>query len=162
MTSKAIVLLVICMILTSCLLLPRTRLDVFQYESIDPESAWSVGDISVDRRALETEIAGMVPEILMPLAHAYRLPLAVRQEQAPLVLDISIRELEFTRNLDTLNSISYAATLREKDSGKRLAQTIYSEETSETIASFYHLYALTDTILKSLSAKLAKQAKRDG
>ncbi len=103
----------------------------------------------------------MVPEILTPLAHAYRLPLAVQQEQAPLELDISIRELEFTRNLDTLNSISYTAILRDKDSGKKLAQTIYSEETSETIASFYHLYAVTETILKSLSAKLAKQAKKN-
>jgi hypothetical protein len=103
----------------------------------------------------------MVPEILLPLAHAYRLPLAGQQEQAPLELGIGIRELEFTRNLDTLNSISYAATLRDKESGKMLAQTIYSEESSETISSFYHLYAVTDIVLKSLSAKLAKQAKKN-
>ncbi len=162
MSTKAIGLLMTGMILASCLLLPRTRLDVYQYESVDPESAWSIGSIDVERKALEAEIARMVPEILIPLAHAYRLPLAAHQEQVPLVLDISIRELEFTRNLDTLNSISYTATLRERDGGLRLAQTIYSEETSETIASFYHLYSVTDTILKSLSAKLAKQAKKDG
>jgi hypothetical protein len=156
-----ICLLAASLISSSCLLLPRTRLDVFQYDSVDPELAWSLGSIEVERKTMDEEIARMVPEILAPLAHAYRLPLAVQQEQAPLELDISIRELEFTRNLDTLNSISYTAILRDKESGKKLAQTIYSEETSETIASFYHLYAVTETILKSLSAKLAKQAKKN-
>jgi hypothetical protein len=161
MNTKAICLLAASLISSSCLLLPRSRLAVFQYDSVDPELAWSLGSIDVERKTMEAEIARMVPEILTPLAHAYRLPLAGRQEQAPVELDIGIRELEFTRNLDTLNSISYTATLRDKGSGKILAQTIYSEESSETIASFYHLYAVTDFVLKSLSAKLAKQAKKN-
>ena len=161
MNTKLICLLAASLIASSCLLLPRSRLAVFQYDPVDPGLAWSLGSVVVERKTMEAEIARMVPEILMPLAHAYRLPLASPQEQAPLELDIGIRELEFTRSLDTLSSISYTATLRDKGSGKMLAQTIYSEESSETISSFYHLYAVTDIVLKSLSAKLAKQAKKN-
>jgi hypothetical protein len=85
-----------------------------------------------------------------------------QQDPGRLRLDINIIEREFTRGLDTLNSLSYTATLNDSETGRQLAQTIYSEESRETIASFYHLYAISEKVLKSLSVKLARQAKNNG
>jgi hypothetical protein len=160
MNKKAMCLMAT-LLLGSCLLFPRTRLDVLLYDSVDPRSSWSLGSIRVERKTMDVEIARMVPEIMVPLAHLCKLPLRT-QELGRLRLDINIIEREFTRGLDTLNSISYTATLYESESGRQLAQTIYSEESRETIASFYHLYAISEKVLNGLAVKLAKQAKNNG
>jgi hypothetical protein len=162
MNKKAMCLLSATLFLGSCLLFPRTRLDVLLYDPVDPRSSWSLGSIRVEHKTMDVEIARLVPEIMVPLAHLCQLPLKTRQEAQRLRLDISIVEREFTRGLDTLNSISYTATLYENESGRQLAQTIYSEESKETIASFYHLYAISEKVLKGLAGRLAKQAKDNG
>jgi hypothetical protein len=160
MKTKVICLLLATLLFSSCLLFPRTRLDVLLYDSVDPTSTWSLGSVEVERNTMDLEISRTVPEILVALAHSYQLPLADRREPGRLELDISISEREFTRNLDTLNSIAYTATLRDRDSGKQLAQAIYSEESRQTIASFYHLHAISEKVIKNLSARLARQAKK--
>jgi hypothetical protein len=160
MNTKAICLLMTALLLSSCLLFPRTRLDVLLYDSVDPQSEWSLGSVEVERNTLDVEISRMVPEILTALAHTYQLPLVEQPVPGKLVLDIRVSEREFIRNLDTLNSIAYTATLRDRESGKQLAQAIYSEESRETIASFYHLYAISEKVIKNLSARLARQAKK--
>lgn len=162
MNKRVMYLLAAALLLGSCLLFPRTRLDVLLYDPVDPQSSWSLGSVRVERKTMDGEIARMVPEIMVPLAHLCKLPLSTQQESGGLRLDIGIIEREFTRGLDTLNSISYTATLYESGSGRQLAQAIYSEESKETIASSYHLYAVSEKILKGLAARLAKQAKDNG
>lgn len=159
MNEKTLFLLAAALALGSCLLLPRTRLEVVLYEAIDPRVSWAPGSIKVERATMETEIARLAAEALLPLAHRCALPLSDPGEPDGLRLDIDIVEREFTRGLDTLNSISYTASLRDGRSGRLLAQTIYCEESQETIASSYRLYAISEKVLKSLAVKLSKQPK---
>jgi hypothetical protein len=149
-------------ILASCTVLPRARLDVRLYSPVDPANGWQPGEVVVERKTLDGEIARMVPQALRPLAHARGLPLLWEESGPLLALDISIVEREFTRDLETLNSILYCATLREVGTGKSVAQAMYAEESRETLASFYHLYCVTELVLKGLSDGLLRRAGEGG
>jgi len=151
--GRALLVGCILLALATCTILPRKRVEVFLFDDSLPAGAWALNVVEVDHRTMAEPIRRMLPQILLPLARAHGLPVA-EGEDAALLVDLRLAERELSRDLDTLNSLSVTAALREKGSGKIVGSVLYSEESKETLASFYHLWDVMDSLLKSLAEKL--------
>jgi hypothetical protein len=139
--------------LTTCTILPRKRVEVFLFDDTLAAGAWALDVVEVDHRTMAEHIRRMLPQILLPLARAHGLPVA-EGEDAVVLVDLRLAERELARDLDTLNSASVTAALREKGTGKLVGSVLYSEESKETLASFYHLWDVMDGLLKTLAERL--------
>lgn len=145
--------------LASCMALPRKRVEVFLFDPLPAGGTWAVDAVEVDHRTMAEQIRRMLPQILSPLARAYDLPVA-EGEYATLLVDLQLAERELPRDLDTVNAMSVTATLRERESGRLVGSVLYSEESKESLASFYHLWDVMDGLLKALAGKRRQLSKK--
>lgn len=143
------------LVVASCMALPRKRVEVFLFDPLPAGGTWAVGIVEVDHRTMAEQIRRMLPQILSPLAHEYELPVA-EVEDATLLVDLQLAERELQRDLDTVNALSVTAALRERESGRLVGSVLYSEESKESLASFYHLWDVMDSLLKALAEKRQK------
>jgi hypothetical protein len=145
--------------LASCMALPRKRVEVFLFAPLPAEGTWAVDAIEVDHRTMAEQIRRMLPQILSPLARAHGLPVA-EGEDATLLVDLRLAERDLPRDLDTVNAISVTAALRESESGRLVGSILYSEESKESLASFYHLWDVMDRLLEALAEKRRQLSKK--
>jgi hypothetical protein len=147
------------LVLASCMALPRKRVEVFLFDPLPAEGTWAVDVVEVDHRTMAEQIRRMLPQILSPLAREYDLPVA-EGEDATLLVDLRLAERELPRDLDTVNAMSVTAALRERQSGRLVGSVLYSEESKESLASFYHLWDVMDGLLKALAVKRRQLSKK--
>ena len=145
--------------LASCMVLPRKRVEVFLFAPLPVEGAWAVDVIEVDHRTMADQIRGMLPQILSPLARTHGMHVS-ESENATLLVDLRLAERDLQRDLDTVNAISVTAVFRERESGRLVGSVLYSEESKESLASFYHLWDVMDRLLKALAEKRRQLAKK--
>jgi hypothetical protein len=147
------------LVLASCMALPRKRVQVFLLDPLPTGGSWAVDVIEVDHRTMAEQIRRMLPQILSPLAREYHLPMA-EGGNATLLVDLRLAERELPRDLDTVNAMSVTAALRERQSGRLVGSVLYSEESKESLASFYHLWNVMDRLLKALAEKRRQLSKK--
>jgi hypothetical protein len=156
---KSLLVLCLASCLGSCVLLPRQKLEAFTYGDFTKSAILSLGNVEVDHATMQERIAKMLPEAITLAAKKNGLAFSAEQAQASMIMDLWVSEKNFNRDLETLNSISFSATLRDRESGKTVIKIIYTEETADTLVSFYHLYDVADAVCKSIFEKLPAQAK---
>jgi hypothetical protein len=143
----------------ACAVLPRQKLEAFSYAPFPKTVNLFLGKMDVDHATMQERISKMIPEAAALAAKKNRIAMAAEQAGATVIMDLWVSEKSFNRDLETLNSISISATLRDAESGKIIMKTIYTEETSDTLVSFYHLYDVVDAVCRSLSEKIPAQAR---
>ncbi len=145
--------------LASCMALPRKRVEVFLFAPLPAEGTWAVETVEVDHRTMADQIRRMIPQILSPLARAHGLP-AAEGDEATFIVELRLAERELPRDLDTVNALSVTATLRERGSGRNVGSILYSEESKESLASFYHLWDVMDRLLRALAEERRQLSKK--
>ena len=159
-TIKAILYVFFTLSLLSCVLLPRRKLQIFTSFKEMQIDGWKIGSIQIEDRSVydlpEAQIAG----ILQTLAE--KRGIRISQEHSNNTddnfgsIDLWIREKEFIRNLDTVNSITVILTFRDPRNSGEILKAIYIEESHETVESTYHLYSILERLIKVASKELQK------
>ena len=147
------------LLLFSCAAMPRARTQVYLSDTPPGSGSWTVAAIAVDHRTAADQIRVMLDDLLLPVSRSHGLPL-VPEARGDFGLDVRVVERDFSRGLDMLNAMSVTLTVRESDTGRVVATAVYSEESRESLASFYHLHAVLDRLMKALSEKLRARVSR--
>jgi hypothetical protein len=155
---KAASIVMLLSVLLTCAALPRSRVDLHSYERLASRPVLTIGALSVEHATMEEPIKRQLPDALELAALNAGLTLAGAGMQADALLDVSMAEREFVRDLDTFLSISVTATLRARADGRNLLKCLYAEETVETLASSYHLARVAETLCNAIAKRLAEQA----
>lgn len=146
------------LLLASCAGLPRSRTEVFlEGQHLSP-GPWTVSAVSVDHRTAESQVRAMLADLLLPVSRARGIPLA-DATQGDYLLELRLVERELARDLDIVNAMSVTVTIREASTGKRAATAVYSEESSRSLASSYHLHAVLDRLMKALAQELRRRER---
>jgi hypothetical protein len=165
---------VLCIILSAfmgCTLFPKKRMDTESYEpfnhySLD-EFVFYIDDISLEyaEPAIRTEYP--LREVLINLGRKHDLRIVLGSESGlsgenkkEYLLSFWLKEDNFVKDLTKLCSITALFTLHTKDSGDLILRGVYTEESVETVESFYHLYTIFDYGLEKITHELKKYREK--
>ena len=158
--GKACLLMGVMLVLASCVMLPRSRTQVFLADPPPRAGRWAVGSVIVDHRTASELIRTMLEDCLLPISRANGLPL-VEGAEGDFLLDIRLTEREIARDLDMVTVMSATLTIRQGSEERLAATVLYSEESRESLASLYHLQSVIDALMKSLAKELKARAAGD-
>jgi hypothetical protein len=160
-TTRTIICITLAIVIASCALLPRRKLEVFTFSEDLLIDRWVIGSIPVGYDSAYDSPESQISEILQSLAEKYGMKILSHENSTDLKgehgkIDVWIREKEFVKDLDTVNSITIILALNSAASGKEIMKAIYTEESHETIKSYYHLYSILEKLIKAVSKAMEK------
>lgn len=166
MKGRIRLILAACLIIgiVSCAALPRRKIDVFLRDDGSFSRTWVIRSISVESASAYIPLETQLPGMLQIAGRQYGMEILPGKESAKpdggyLALEVWVRERRFTRNLDTLNSISVILTLINPVTEKEVLQAAYTEESDRTVESDYHLFSILERLFKSISKSLKASDK---
>ena len=144
-------------ILASCTNLP-SRTELFSDNQEEIPVLWLINDITLEQRIPDIELKEKIPDTLIMLGNKYEIQVIYNNttqynSTSHLLCTLWIREQEYTRGLDTYNSITVIITLINPQSQKVILRALHTEETEDSLKSFQHLF----TILEELFIQIKNQ-----
>ncbi|MEW5814664.1 MAG: hypothetical protein AB1798_04600 [Spirochaetota bacterium] len=153
-SNKTIIFLLFMITLSACSSFRKTNLETYLISNNGSGPLQKVvllNTVKAEGKTLRNRIESEVRAIVPGLAQraGVRLIKDTRASEAQfLVLDIILSEKDFTRNLDTLNSISAVLKFSGTQKGEDILTIIYTEESAETLESHYYLHAILKKLFK--------------
>ena len=160
MKIKLLKLLWICLLpvlIISCTTVHRKKTEFFYFDQFNPESSFIISKISADRKAGYNGTEELLPHLITGLGVKYGINIIEKaqvQNSKILYLDIYIRENSFVKELNELNSVTIWISIKDSESGNKLAEVMYTEDSARSITSFYQLYKITEAAVKKLAHEL--------
>lgn len=156
MGKSILFIIILFLIFSSCETINKTRVEAFVMKEQALVHTWVLTSIEVSAKSINNNITHHALEIFPGIAKQSGVNIINYKDknQIPsepyLIAHIKLSEKEFTKGLDTLNSIFAVLSLSEPDTENRILQVLYTEVSDSTIESDYHLYeVLSQLCLKT-------------
>ena len=157
--AGVIALILVC----SCAALPHRKTEIFLFSEDRLSDTWTIVSLSAEGGSSYPPVTNRLPEMLQSLGRKHGVTIHRREDSGiadpdALELTLWVREKDFTRSLENLNSITMIITLRDRSGD--LLRAVYTEESRETVESAYHLYSITEKLVRALAREIERSERR--